>query len=120
MPLFQNISDVKLGQKTFQKFLDIICNFTGLLTEENIKEFALEDFFGGFFHMFYSIPLDFFTINTIKLLIEIRFKLTEDSAFFSHLIYTSDIWFNLDFEIQNFYWDYIGQIYSQSPLHYLN
>ena len=89
------------------------------MTQENIKEFSLEDFFGGFFHLFYSIPIDFFTKHTIESLIEIRFKLKEDSAFFSHLVYTTDIWFNLDFEIQNFYWDYIKEIYSQDPNHYL-
>ena len=53
MPLFRNITDVKLGQKTFKKFLDIICTFTDLLTQENIKEFTMEDFFGGFFQFFY-------------------------------------------------------------------
>jgi hypothetical protein len=120
MMLFKNISDVELGRKTFQKFLDIICTFTDLLTQDNIKEFSLEDFFAGFFHLFYSIPLDFFTKNTIESLIEIRFKLKEDSAFFSHLIYTTDIWLNLDFEIQNFFWDFVKEIYLQDSKHYLN
>ena len=120
MPLFRNITDVKLGQKTFKKFLDIICTFTDLLTQENIKEFTMEDFFGGFFQFFYWIPLSFFTKKTIESLIEIRFKLLEDSTFFVNLMYTTDIWINLDFEIQNFYWDYIKEIYCQDPKHYLD
>lgn len=120
MMLFKNIKDVSHGRKIFQKFLDIICTFTDLLTQDNIKEFSLEDFFAGFFHLFYSIPLEFFTKHTIESLIDIRFKLKEDSAFFNHLIYTTDIWLNLDFEIQNFYWDFIMQIYSQDPKHYLS
>jgi hypothetical protein len=119
MPLFQNIKDTELGKKTFQKFLDIIWTFTDMLTQENIKEFSLEEFFGSFFHLFYTIPIKFFSKHTIESLIEIRFKLKEDSAFFNHLIHTTDIWFNLDFEIQNFYWDYIKEIYSQGPQHYL-
>lgn len=90
-----------------------------MLTQENIKDFTLEDFFGGFFHLFYSIPIDFFTRHTIEALIDIRFKLLTDSAFFSHLIHTTDIWLNLDFDLQNFYWDYIKEIYSQDPKHYL-
>lgn len=119
MTLFKNIKDERLGRLTFQKFLDIICTFTDLLTKENIKDFTLEDFFGGFFHLFYWIPINFFSKQTVDSLIEIRFKLIEDSAFFSNLIYTTDLWFNLDFETQDFYWDYIKQIYSQDPIHYL-
>jgi len=120
MPLFQNITNKELGSKTFQKFLDIICTFTDLLTQENIKEFSLEEFFGGFFNLFYTVPIEFFSKNTIDSLIDIRFKLKEDSAFFNHLIHTTDIWINLDFETQNFYWAYINQIYSQDPQNYLS
>ena len=119
MTLFKNIKDERLGKLTFQKFLDIIWTFTDLLTKENIKDFTLEDFFGGFFHLFYWVPINFFSKQTVDSLIEIRFKLIEDSAFFSNLIYTTDLWFNLDFETQEFYWDYIKQIYSQDPTHYL-
>ena len=119
MPLFRNIKEVELGKKTFQKFLDIICTFTHLLTQDNIKEYSLEDFFAGFFLLFYSIPLEFFTKNTIEALIDIRFNLKKDSAYFNHMMYTVDIWLNLDFEIQNFFWEYVKEIYSQDYKHYL-
>lgn len=111
MPLFRKIENEELGRKTFDKFLDIIKTFTDLLTQENIKEFTMEDFFGGFFQLFYCIPLKLFTKNTVDYLIEIRVKLLEDSAFFINLMYTSDIWINLGM---------IKEIYPQDSRYYLN
>ncbi|CAI2372614.1 unnamed protein product [Moneuplotes crassus] len=119
MPLFQRIEDVELGRKTFSKFLSIIETFTHLLTEDNIKEFHLEGFSSGFFLLFYSIPLTFFTKDTIQSLIDIRFNLKKDFSFFNHMMYTTDIWINLDFEIQHFFWDYVNSIYSQDYKVYL-
>ena len=119
MPLLRNIKDISLGKKTFQKFLDIICTFTELLTQDNVKEFSLEDFFAGFFLLFYSIPLNFYTKYTIESLIDIRFNLKKDAAFFNHMMYTTDIWINLEFDIQGFFWEYVKEIYSQDYRHYL-
>jgi len=58
------------------------------------------------------IPKQFFTEHVVTHLSNIRFKLlVEDEVYFRGLMYSNDIWVNLDPKINRCYWEYISSLY---------